>query len=217
MNKELLLKAGTATVSDALDMLNINNGLGSAINPLRFGMQCVGPAFTIQVEAVQPGESGKAADYIDDVAAGEVIVIANRGVTESTVWGDILSRLAVRKGIAGTVIDGACRDADGIATSGHPVFARAAYMKSGKGRTMLKAINVPVKIGETTVAPGDIVCADSSGVVVIPQDKLAQVEKLVSEIITMETEVEALVEQGMALKEAREKLNYNRYGLKIPS
>ncbi|RRO07644.1 RraA family protein [Pectobacterium aquaticum] len=214
MNKELLLQAGTATVSDALDMLNINNGLGSAINPLQFGMRCVGPAFTLQVEAVQPGESGKAADYIDDVAEGDVIIIANRGVTEVTVWGDILSRLAVRKGIAGTVIDGSCRDADGIAASGYPVFSRAVYMKSGKGRTMLKAINVPVNIGETTVTPGDIICADSSGVVVIPQDKLAQVEELVSEILTMETQVEDLVEKGMTLKAAREKLNYNRYGLK---
>ncbi|WP_289996596.1 RraA family protein [Photorhabdus laumondii] len=171
MNKELLLHAGTATVSDALDMLNINNGLGSIIKPLKFGMRCVGPAFTLQVEPVQPGESGKAGDYIDEVQAGEVIVVANRGETECTVWGDILSRLAVRKGIAGTVVDGSCRDADSIVESGYPVFSRSAYMKSGKGRTTLKAINVPVKIGETMVVPRDIICADSSGVVVIPKDK----------------------------------------------
>lgn len=214
MNHSLLTKAGTATVSDALDMLGYNNGLGSAINPLTIGMKAVGPAYTLQVEPVAEGESGKAGDYIDDVPAGAVIVIANRGEVECTVWGDILSYVAKKKGIAGTVIDGACRDVDGIVELEYPVFSRAGYMKSGKGRVSLKAQNVPVLIGQTEVNPGDIVVADGAGALVIPAERLEEVEALVSEIMEMEEKVLALVDQGVALKAAREQLNYNKYGRK---
>jgi 4-hydroxy-4-methyl-2-oxoglutarate aldolase len=214
MNKALLLEAGTATVSDALDMLGLNNGLGSEIDPLMIGMKAVGPAYTLKVEAVAPGEAGKAGDYIDDIPTDAVIVIANRGETQCTVWGDILSYVAKKKGIAGTVIDGACRDVDGIVAIDYPVFSKAAYMKSGKGRVSLREKNVPVVINQTVVNPGDIVCADGAGVVVIPMDRLAEVETLVSEIIEMEKKVLSAVDLGVSLKEARAAQNYNSYGRK---
>ena len=53
---------------------------------------------------------GTVGDYIDDVPPGSVIVLDNGGRDNATVWGDILTEIAKRRGIAGTVIDGVCRD-----------------------------------------------------------------------------------------------------------
>ena len=53
---------------------------------------------------------GTVGDYIDDVPPGSVIVLDNGGRDNATVWGDILTEIAQRRGIAGTVIDGMCRD-----------------------------------------------------------------------------------------------------------
>jgi regulator of RNase E activity RraA len=66
------------------------------------------------------------------------------------------------------VIDGAIRDAAALAESDFPVFARAAIhrgpYKSGPGE-----INVPVSIGGSVIAPGDIVVGDDDGVVAFSQ------------------------------------------------
>ena len=51
-------------------------------------------------------------DYIDDVEPGQIVVIDNDGRMDATVWGDILTLVADRKKIGGTVIDGVCRDID---------------------------------------------------------------------------------------------------------
>ena len=81
------------------------------------------------------GLSGKSVgDYIDDVPTGAVVVIDNGGRLDATVWGDILTTVAHRDGVAGTVIDGVCRDVGRSIELGYPIFARANTMRTGKDR-----------------------------------------------------------------------------------
>src|SRR5437899_752311 len=99
----------TPGVSDAMDKLGLH-GQAMGVMPLaNYAKTTVGPAFTVKyVPASNP--PGTVGDFIDDVAPGDVIVIDNDGRTDCTVWGDIMTQYAVQRGIAGTVIDGVCRD-----------------------------------------------------------------------------------------------------------
>ena len=101
-------KLDTATLSDALDKLGIA-GQCYRIKPRSGSFRMAGRAWTLLYgpAANPPGTVG---DYIDDVPPGSVIVLDNGGRDNATVWGDILTEIAHRRGIAGTVIDGVCRD-----------------------------------------------------------------------------------------------------------
>ena len=107
-NVQRASKLDTTSISDALDRLGIA-GQCLNIKPLDHRFRLTGRASTILYgpAGTPPGTVG---DYIDDVAAGSVIVLDNGGRENATVWGDILTWVAHRRGVAGTVIDGACRD-----------------------------------------------------------------------------------------------------------
>lgn len=204
----------TACISDAMDMYGINGGL-EGIRPLAHGLRTVGPAYTLRFEPIEAGEFAPAGEFIDEVPAGSVVVVANGGRTYCTVWGDLLTYVAQEKGIKGTVIDGCCRDATAILETGYPLFSKSAYMKSGKNRVKLVAKQGLVLIGDTVVEPGDIVCADDAGVIVIPQAMLERVTLRAREIEQMESEILADLRQGMPMKEARIKHRYNRFALQV--
>src|SRR5258708_7499176 len=97
----------TATLSDAMDRLGIA-GQCLGVKPLAHSFRLAGRAFTLQY--APHGRGGRVGDFIDDGANGHVIVIDKGGRPDATVWGDILTLVAHRRELGGTVIDGACRD-----------------------------------------------------------------------------------------------------------
>jgi regulator of RNase E activity RraA len=206
-----LARLNTSAVSDALDRAGAPGSLWGVQRMSGAGM-VVGPAYTVTFEPVPEGERADAADYIDDVPAGAVIVLANAG-PHCTVWGDILAEVAVARSIAGTVIDGYCRDIDGIRELGYPVWARGAFMRSGKNRARMVAVGQPVTIGadgdQITVHPGDLVAADGSGVVVVPAGLAAGVVDTVARVADVERLVLADVRSGVPLRAARAAHGYN--------
>lgn len=208
---------GTAAVSDALDLAGVSSTLWGVRRLSGSGM-VVGPAFTVRFEPVADGVRAPAADFIDDVPSGAVIVIANEG-RHCTVWGDILAEVAVAKGVAGTVIDGYCRDIDGIRDIGYSMWARGTFMRSGKNRVRMVATQEPVTVGadgdQITVRPGDLVAADGSGVVVVPANLVDEVVDTVSRVAAMEQLVLADVRAGKPLRVARAEHGYNDVARRI--
>jgi regulator of RNase E activity RraA len=208
----VLREQGTGPVSDALDLAGINGGLAGLARVSGSGT-VAGPAFTLRFEPVEAGEKAAAAEFIDDVPPGAVVLIANAGRTHCTVWGDILAGVAVSRGIAGTVIDGACRDVDDIRALDYSLWSRASYMKSGKNRVRLAEVQEPVTVCGVTVGPGDLVCADGAGAVVVPAGVAESVTERVVRIAEMEALVRADLERGVSLREARRRRGYNQVGL----
>src|SRR5260221_13041450 len=102
-------KLPTAAISDALDRLAIP-GQALGIAPLDVHFRLAGRAFTLRYRPTGAVERGTVGDYIDDVAPGDVVVLDNAGRLDCTVWGDILTAVAHRRGLGGTVINGVCRD-----------------------------------------------------------------------------------------------------------
>jgi regulator of RNase E activity RraA len=202
------LKAiGVTTLSDALDRLGID-GQCLGVMPLDRGMAFAGRAFTIRMVPVGPS-GGSVGDYIDDVEAGQVVVLDNNGRLDATVWGDILTVVAHRKGVAGTVIDGVCRDVGRIIELGYPVFARANTMRTGKDRVTADAFNVPVQISSVRIEPGDWLVGDGDGVVAFSSDRVGEVLKVASEIAAAEDRIRAAVSTGSRLDAARKASRYH--------
>lgn len=212
---ELCDKLGVTAISDALDKLGIV-GQAVGIMPVVRTMRFAGPAFTIRM--LPTGQSGGAVgDYIDDVPAGAVVVIDNKGILDETVWGDILTFVAHSKGIAATVIDGVCRDSDRCVELGYPVFARGNTMRTGKDRTTADAYNVTVQIANVRVEAGDWLVGDADGVVSIPASRVDDVLAAAKAIEDAENRIRAMVAEGMRLDEARQHANYHALQSKAAS
>lgn len=202
-----LIAAGVTAISDALDRLAIA-GQAVGIMPVARGMRFAGPAFTVRMVPVGVS-GGVVGDYIDDVSPGSVVVIDNNGCLDQTVWGDILTSVASAKGIAGTVIDGVCRDSDRCVELSYPVFSRAVTMRTGKDRATVDAYNRPVRIAGVRVEAGDWLVGDSDGAVCIPAARVADVLKVAEEIEATEDRIRAAVASGMRLDEARKATGYH--------
>lgn len=207
-NVERAAKLDTATLSDTLDRLGLN-GQCYRIKPRSTGFRMTGRAWTVLYgpAAVPPGTVG---DYIDDVPPGSVIVLDNGGRDDATVWGDILTEVAHRKGIAGTLIDGVNRDVSLCLELGYPVYSRDNWMRTGKDRVQVEAVGVPVNIGDVRVCPGDLVRGDADGVVVVPKQHEERVLEVAEQIQATEDAIRAAVRGGMSLREAREQHGYHQ-------
>src|SRR5260370_12616847 len=105
---------------------------------------------------------------MDDGSAGMILMLDNRGREDCTVWGDILTEIAFRRQLGGTVIDGICRDVSLCRQNGYPVFARAHWMRTGKDRVQVDGLQVPVSIGGGRIPPGAPVRGGADGVGLVP-------------------------------------------------
>lgn len=198
----------TPAVSDALDRLGIP---GQALNimPLvNYKKVTVGPAFTVRyVPASDP--PGSVGNFIDDAAIGDIVVIDNGGRTDCTVWGDIMTQYADLRGIAGSVIDGVCRDVNRAITDDYPLFTAGRWMRTGKDRVQIGSINEPIGIGKVRVQPRDIVVADANGVAIVPRDRAREVAEIAQGIEKSEASIRELIASGLTIAVAREKLGYH--------
>lgn len=197
----------TAVLSDALDSLGLHAsspGL-SAVTPMR---RFFGRAFTVLYREVG-SEPGTVGDFIDDVPAGAVVVIDNQGRLDATVWGGLMSFTAARRGLAGTVINGVCRDIAEATENDYALVARGRHMRTGKDRVVLAGLQVPVNLGGVQVLPQDIIVADDDGVVVIPSSSAIEVLERASEIEEREQRIQELVAAGSALRDARAAMGYH--------
>jgi regulator of RNase E activity RraA len=197
----------TPTVSDALDRLGIP-GQAFGIRAMNESLTMCGRAYTLMYQPVG-SDGGTVGDYIDDVPPGSVLVLDNAGRLDATVWGDILTLTASRRAIAGTVIDGVCRDMARAHEIGYPIYARGHWMRTGKDRVAMVATEVPVTIGGVLVGPGDPVLGDADGVVVLPRAREREVLDAALAIEKAEESIRASVLNGSRLDEARRQRGYH--------
>lgn len=197
-----------AALSDALDRCGIN-GQCYQIAACDRKFRMAGHAYTVLYRPAAFDESGFVGDYIDDVPAGSVIVIDNRGRTDVTTWGNILTEMAHQRQLAGTVIDGINRDVALCSELNYPIYSRGAWMRTGKGRIQLAGLQVPVQVGGVTVHPGDLLRGDADGVVVIPRSMQSAVLSHAEEITGNENAVRTHIRSGMRMDEARRAQRYH--------
>ena len=202
-----LSRMDTTTVSDALDKLGIA-GQCLGMKPMDPKFRLAGPAFTVRY--VPCGiHGGTVGDFIDDLPAGTVVALDNQGRLDATVWGDIMTIVASQNKLGGTVIDGVCRDAPRSIELNYPIFARSSYMRTGKDRVAVDAMQVSISLGGVRVNPGDFLLGDWDGVIAIPKEKIEQVAELAASIEVAEDRIRAAVMRGERLDTARKNQGYH--------
>ena len=202
---ERLRALDSCVVSDALDALGLS-GWVEGLAPLWEGARVVGPAVTMTLkpyprpEGVPPVHLGAAA--IEASSPGSVIVIDNAGRTDMGGWGGLLSYAARQHGVAGVVLDGACRDVDEARELHFPVFARAGIVRTARGRVYEASVGETIQLGSITVGNGDLVIADGSGVVVIPQAHLDEVVQKAADLAARESAIKRSLADGVTPTQA---------------
>jgi len=161
----ILEQISAANLSDAMHRRGVLHGL-RAVGP---GMKVVGPALTVRTA---PGDYAKPVEAIDRAKPGDVIVVDAGGVRPA-VWGEMATRSAMNRGLAGIVIDGALRDSGDIRELKFPAFSRIICPNAGEPRG-LGEIGVSIEVAGERVDPGDWVLGDDDGVVRIPRDQAAE-------------------------------------------
>ena len=204
---KLATDLSTASISDALDSLGLPGSL-RGVGALRQSQRTVGPVFTVTYEPVDEA-GGTVGDFLDDVPAGAVILIDNAGRTDCTVWGGIMSQTAHERGIAGTVINGTCRDVAVATAAGYPIWSVARFMRTGKDRVRVAAIQTAVTIDGVLIHPGDILVADDDGAVAVPAARLDEVADVARRIDRVEEAIVEAVRGGATLAEARTRHGYH--------
>lgn len=139
----------------------------AAIQGLHRKFTMVGRAMTVKCH---PGDNLTIHKAIYLAEPGSVLVIDCDGYTHAGCFGEMFAISCQKKGIVGVVIDGACRDKNGLIERNFPVFCRGTC-PNGTTKALLGEINVPIVCGGMKVAPDDIIIADCDGVVVIEKEK----------------------------------------------
>ncbi|MFJ9900982.1 RraA family protein [Streptomyces sp. NPDC091280] len=197
----------TAALSDALDRVGVEGAL-HGLTPLANDFRAAGPAFTVRYAPVD-GTPATVGDFLDDVPPGSVIVIDNDGRTDVTVWGGIMTEVAAHRGIAGTVINGVCRDVSASLRQNYPLFSRGRFMRTGKDRVRLLAVGEPVTVNGVGIRPGDLIAADADGVLVVPAAEAGRVTAIAERIEQVESDIVDAAGTGSTLREARTKFGYH--------
>ena len=134
---------------------------------------------------------------IYEAEAGDVLVVATTAADEYGYWGEILSEAAKARDLAALVIDGGVRDTVELSQVGFPVYSATVCIRGTlKDPASPGVIGQPVRIGEITVARGDLVVGDADGVVVIPEARIAEVLEASEARVAKEADIIAKLRAG---------------------
>jgi regulator of RNase E activity RraA len=200
-----LREIGPSTVGGVLDALGIDGLVVPPIRPVAPDRKFAGPAFTVNVAVGALGtfrpEEFDIPAYVDNAAPGDVIAIDAGGAMVSMMGGAAATAAKLR-GVAGIVVDGGVRDLAEIVESGMDLFVKHAVPVSGRTRVRTAATQVPIRLENVTVNPGDILVGDSTGVVCIPRARLAEVHQRAEKAEAMDRVIFENVNAGKGLREA---------------
>lgn len=170
---ERVKKLSTANLADGMDSMNIRRGgcMDPEIMPVDSSMKFCGTASTVETE---DGDNFPIHVAIYQSSPGYVLVVDGKGYRERAYMGDLMVGAAKAIGMEGVIVDGYVRDKEGIEELNIPVFSRGFMQRSPAKRGPGK-INEVIDCGGVTVKPGDLICGDYDGVVVVPRNLILEV------------------------------------------
>ena len=193
------LKFPTSMISDALDEIGVMGAI-SGVSAQRYDQgRIAGRALPVRfkkkigdLDAWRFGGGGgkPLEEVLKIMTTGQIVVMDLDGTINATAWGGLASKLAQKKGVLGTIMHGTCRDLEEIRECGYPVWAIGVCPRRSRNDFTFGSINEPISITDVTISKNDIIVADQSGVVCVPENKINEVLVLLEKISRQETILE---------------------------
>ncbi len=194
-----LERMDASTVSDANKSLRV---LPAAIKPVSACSRLLGRAVTANARDDLLSVLGA----LQQSGPGDVLVVAAGG-SQHAVAGELFAGEAARRGMAGIVIDGFCRDTATLKHMTLPVYARGVTPRAASAM-VVPEVNVPVLLGDVVVNPGDILLGDDDGIVVATEAELAAAIDRAEAIQVAEDALRSSMAEGVSLFD---KLNFDEH------
>lgn len=198
-----------ASVSDAIEQLmGTRMYMSHRMQPI-FTTKFAGFARTVQLKKDEGNNDPAALSgmlaAIDEGAPNSVYVMAVEDGSDIAGMGGLMGTAMAARGYSGAVIDGGVRDVAYLRKIGFPVYATGIVPSTSVHHYRFGGAQVPVQCGGVTVNAGDIVVADSDGVVVVPRARAQDVLELAEQMDFKEHSMYPVIEKLKSIQEAVKK------------
>ncbi len=209
--RDRYLRLYTGAIADMLDKAGYRHQvLPHHLTPFTLVNRLAGTAFTGQgypCAATTNDDTRTRLEMLDSITPDTVSVWACGGSTDCAHWGEMMSTAARERGCTGAVVDGGVRDVDFINAMNYPVIAKFKCSASSVGRWDIQRYQVPIKVGNTVIHPGDFVFGDCDGVVIVPKDLTVRILEAAEDLFERESGMRQELRRGVSIQEA-----YAKYG-----
>mgnify|MGYP003876782639 CR=1 FL=1 len=212
--KELLARYErlyTGAVCDVLrEFCLLDQALPGYLRPLNDDHTVAGIAFTVKSapNVKITGEMTFRTRMLDEMESDTFVMWDTSNDEKATLWGGVMTATAMGKGVKAACIDGGIRDTHQIKEKNFPVYYKYRIPNGSLGRCLITHYQVPVKIGDVVIKPGDVILADIDGVLCIPRDLAHDVLLRAEEVIANEKEIFSWVAEGQSIHQITAKGGY---------
>lgn len=193
----LLQELAKFSVCQVLDALGSSWPIETAIRPTDPAFRLCGPALTA---LCAPDDNLSLHHALYLAQPGQVLVVSCPGGTDVALWGELMSVSAKTRGLAGTILDAPARDPVEISELGYPVFSRSIHPRRA-AKQRYGAVGVQVQCGLLKVSSGDIIMADSNGILALSAADLPRALAGAMAIASKEEELRGKIERGNTMFE----------------